>query len=144
MPRHIKTAALTGQQEETDAKIRSTVESIIADVAKRGDAAVGELSEHFDKWSPASFRLPRTRSPHSSPRSRRRRSRTSNSRRRRSAILPRSSAPCCAMSRSRPCPASCSLLADSSCLMHQQGGAERIGVAIKFIHIAQILNGAST
>jgi L-lactate dehydrogenase complex protein LldE len=26
--------------------------------------------------------------------------------------------------------------------MHQQGCAERIGVPIKFIHIAQILNGA--
>jgi L-lactate dehydrogenase complex protein LldE len=33
--------------------------------------------------------------------------------------------------------------ADSSCLMHQRGCAERIGVAMKFIHIAQILNGAS-
>ena len=33
--------------------------------------------------------------------------------------------------------------ADSSCLMHQQGCAERIGVPIKFIHIAQILNGAN-
>jgi L-lactate dehydrogenase complex protein LldE len=33
--------------------------------------------------------------------------------------------------------------ADSSCLMHQQGCAERIGLPIKFIHIAQILNGAS-
>ena len=33
--------------------------------------------------------------------------------------------------------------ADSSCLMHQQGCAERIGVPIKFIHIAQILNGAA-
>ena len=33
--------------------------------------------------------------------------------------------------------------ADSSCLMHQKGCAERIGVPIKFIHIAQILNGAS-
>ena len=33
--------------------------------------------------------------------------------------------------------------ADSSCLMHQQGCAERIGGQIKFIHIAQILNGAS-
>ena len=33
--------------------------------------------------------------------------------------------------------------ANSSCLMHQQGGAERIGLPIKFIHIAQILNGAS-
>jgi L-lactate dehydrogenase complex protein LldE len=33
--------------------------------------------------------------------------------------------------------------ADSSCLMHQRGCAERIGLPIKFIHIAQILNGAS-
>jgi hypothetical protein len=32
---------------------------------------------------------------------------------------------------------------DSSCLMHQQGCAERIGVPIKFIQIAEILNGAS-
>ena len=32
--------------------------------------------------------------------------------------------------------------ADSSCLMHQCGCAERIGVPMKFIHIAQILNGA--
>jgi len=31
--------------------------------------------------------------------------------------------------------------ADSSCLMHQKGCAERIGVPLKFIHIAQILNG---
>jgi len=33
--------------------------------------------------------------------------------------------------------------ADTSCLMHQKGSAERIGVPLKFIHIAQILNGAS-
>jgi len=32
--------------------------------------------------------------------------------------------------------------ADSSCLMHQKGCAERMGVDIKFIHIAQVLNGA--
>src|ERR1700758_2622574 len=57
MPRHIKTAALAGRQEEADAKVRSTVETIIADVAKRGDAAVRELSERFDKWSPSNFRL---------------------------------------------------------------------------------------
>src|SRR6201997_5294048 len=57
MSRHIKRAALAGQQEEADAKVRSTVETIIADVAKRGDAAVRELSERFDKWSPPSFRL---------------------------------------------------------------------------------------
>jgi sulfopropanediol 3-dehydrogenase len=57
MPRHIKTAALAGHQEEADAKIRGTVEGIIADVAKRGDTAVRDLSERFDKWSPPSFRL---------------------------------------------------------------------------------------
>ena len=32
--------------------------------------------------------------------------------------------------------------ADSSCLMHQQGCAKRIGLDLKFIHIAQVLNGA--
>jgi hypothetical protein len=31
--------------------------------------------------------------------------------------------------------------ADMSCLMHQKGCAERLGLDIRFIHIAQILNG---
>ncbi len=31
---------------------------------------------------------------------------------------------------------------DSSCLMHQQGCADRAGIAVKHIHIAKILNGA--
>src|SRR5438552_2744547 len=57
MPRHIKTAALAGQQEDADAKVRGAVEAIIADVRTRGDAAVRELSERFDQWSPPSFRL---------------------------------------------------------------------------------------
>src|SRR6266446_8419389 len=57
MPRHIKTAALAGQQEEADAKVRATVETILAEIKARGDAAVREFSERFDKWSPASFRL---------------------------------------------------------------------------------------
>ena len=35
------------------------------------------------------------------------------------------------------------VLADNSCLVHQQGCAERIGVPVKFSHIAQILNGAA-
>ena len=43
--------------DANDAKVRQTVESILQDVAKRGDTAVRELSEKFDKWSPASFRL---------------------------------------------------------------------------------------
>src|SRR5436305_4343294 len=57
MSRQSKRAALAGQQEAADARIRSTVESIIADVARRGDAAVRELSKRFDEWSPPSFRL---------------------------------------------------------------------------------------
>ena len=57
MPRHIKKAALSGQQEQDDAKVRRAVEGIITDVAQRGDVAVRELSERFDKWSPPSFRL---------------------------------------------------------------------------------------
>ena len=40
-----------------DAKVRATVEGILTDVEARGDAAVRELSEKFDKWSPAAFRL---------------------------------------------------------------------------------------
>jgi L-lactate dehydrogenase complex protein LldE len=33
---------------------------------------------------------------------------------------------------------------DMSCVMHQKGCAERLELPIKFIHIAQILNGASS
>ena len=40
-----------------DAKVRQTVEGIMADVKARGDAAIRELSAKFDKWSPPSFRL---------------------------------------------------------------------------------------
>jgi hypothetical protein len=43
----------------------------------------------------------------------------------------------------RLAPAEYIVSADSSCLMQQRGCAERIGVPIKFIHIAQILNGAA-
>jgi L-lactate dehydrogenase complex protein LldE len=31
---------------------------------------------------------------------------------------------------------------DMSCVMHQQGCARRMGLSIKFLHIAQVLNGA--
>ncbi len=42
-----------------DVKVRQTVEAILDDVGKRGDAAVRELSAKFDQWSPPSFRLSR-------------------------------------------------------------------------------------
>ncbi len=43
--------------DEADAKVRGIVEGILSDVKDRGDAAVRELSDKFDKWSPESFRL---------------------------------------------------------------------------------------
>jgi sulfopropanediol 3-dehydrogenase len=41
------------------AKIRATVEGILADIEKRGDEAVRELSQKFDNWNPKDFRLSR-------------------------------------------------------------------------------------
>ncbi len=40
-----------------DAMVKDTVEKTLKDIETRGDAAVRELSEKFDKWSPESFRL---------------------------------------------------------------------------------------
>ncbi len=40
-----------------DAQVRATVENILNDVSKRGDEAVREYSEKFDKWSPENFQL---------------------------------------------------------------------------------------
>jgi sulfopropanediol 3-dehydrogenase len=43
--------------QDADAKVRATVEQIIADIGARGDAAVRDLSAKFDAWSPPNFRL---------------------------------------------------------------------------------------
>ncbi len=43
--------------DAADAKVRSTVEAIIADIQQRGDDAVREFSRRFDQWDPADFRL---------------------------------------------------------------------------------------
>jgi sulfopropanediol 3-dehydrogenase len=42
---------------DMDAKVKTTVETTLKDIETRGDAAVRELSEKFDNWSPESFRL---------------------------------------------------------------------------------------
>jgi len=57
MIRFLKMGISAADDAAEQAKVRTTVEGIIADVEKRGDAAVREMSEKFDKWSPASFRL---------------------------------------------------------------------------------------
>lgn len=46
--------------QDADAHVRATVERVIADVRERGDMAVRELSNTFDRWSPDSFRLSTT------------------------------------------------------------------------------------
>ena len=57
MARYLKTGKGAAEVAEGDAKVRVTVESILADIELRGDDAVRELSEKFDSWSPPSFRL---------------------------------------------------------------------------------------
>lgn len=54
---HLKTAKTAEARAEDDARVRVTVEQILTDIEARGDAAVRELSEKFDKYAPAAFRL---------------------------------------------------------------------------------------
>src|SRR4051794_33309568 len=57
MIRQIKKGITYAESKDADAKVRATVESMLNDVAEKGDAAVRELSARLDKWSPGSFRL---------------------------------------------------------------------------------------
>src|SRR5436305_13687613 len=57
MARHLKRGLDASAIKAADAKVRETVEAILADVEARRDAAVRELSQKFDKWSPQNFRL---------------------------------------------------------------------------------------
>ncbi len=52
MAAHLKRRIAQSLTDEIDQKVRATVEGILADVKKRGDAAVREHSEKFDKWIP--------------------------------------------------------------------------------------------
>ena len=57
MARYLKTGRAAEDVADDDAKVRQTVEGILADVSARGDAAVRELSQRFDDWAPETFRL---------------------------------------------------------------------------------------
>ena len=57
MARHLKRGIDASAVKEADAKVRETVEHILADIEARGDEAVRELSKKFDQWAPESFRL---------------------------------------------------------------------------------------
>jgi sulfopropanediol 3-dehydrogenase len=55
--KYLKQGASASSRREEDARIRTTVESILADIEARGDAAVREYSGRFDTYAPESFRL---------------------------------------------------------------------------------------
>ena len=57
MIKYLKRGKDVTVRAEDDAKVRVTVEGIIADVESRGDAAVRDYSRRFDNWDPADFRL---------------------------------------------------------------------------------------
>ena len=48
---------VNGTAEKPTVNVTKIVEDVIADVTAKGDAAVRQYSEKFDKWSPESFRL---------------------------------------------------------------------------------------
>ncbi len=54
---YLKRGKSDADRAEDDAKTRAVVEATLKDIETRGDAAVRELSEKFDNYSPASFRL---------------------------------------------------------------------------------------
>jgi sulfopropanediol 3-dehydrogenase len=57
LARYLKRGRDAASRAEDAAKVRATVEGILADIEKRGDAAVRELSVKFDRWDRADYRL---------------------------------------------------------------------------------------
>jgi sulfopropanediol 3-dehydrogenase len=57
MAKYLKRGRTAELRAEDDTKVRATVEGILADIEKRGDAAVRELSVKFDSWDRTDFRL---------------------------------------------------------------------------------------
>ncbi len=54
---YLKRGKPAAERAEDDARTRAAVEATLADIEARGDAAVRELSEKFDRYTPESFRL---------------------------------------------------------------------------------------
>ena len=56
MQQVLKAALVEDASTASSPQVRDAVAAIIADVRARGDVAVRECSERFDRWSPPSFR----------------------------------------------------------------------------------------
>jgi sulfopropanediol 3-dehydrogenase len=57
MASYLKTGIGAEQSVAADQQVRQVVEGILHDIENRGDAAIREYSERFDRWSPPDFRL---------------------------------------------------------------------------------------
>src|SRR6478752_4624423 len=57
MPVWLKRGKDVEERAEADRQVRATVEGILADIEKRGDDAVRDLSRKFDGWDRPDFRL---------------------------------------------------------------------------------------
>ncbi|MEL7302320.1 MAG: histidinol dehydrogenase [Pseudomonadota bacterium] len=57
MPKHLKEGRAANLRAEDDAKVRAIVEDTLADIEKRGDAAVRDLSNKFDGFDREDYRL---------------------------------------------------------------------------------------
>jgi len=54
---YLKRGKSASERSDDDSKVRAVVETTLADIEARGDTAVRALSEKFDDYSPASFKL---------------------------------------------------------------------------------------
>ena len=54
---YLKSGKPAAARSEDDAKVRATVENILADIEARGDTAVREMAAKFDGYTPESLSL---------------------------------------------------------------------------------------
>jgi sulfopropanediol 3-dehydrogenase len=59
MVRYLKEGISQEEKDDADAQVRGIVEKILDDIKARGDNALKDYSEQFDKWRPDEFRLSR-------------------------------------------------------------------------------------
>ena len=57
MAEWLKRGSAAASRAELDRQVRDTVEATLADIERRGDAAVRELSVKFDRWDREDYRL---------------------------------------------------------------------------------------
>ncbi len=60
MAQWLKRSRTAAERAEADLRVRGTVEATLADIERRGDAAVRELSIKFDGWDREDYRLTQT------------------------------------------------------------------------------------